>query len=135
MKSTLLVLCLLSVWLSAAHAELRFPDFASLSPAQQQAWGYQLKIDKGSLGLTISPAAAKAYEGARLFLRDEQKRIMAEIHMDMIRLPDGSLSLNMNLFENLRGSAELIIYSSRLEGAVAFPNFGGFTFHLSSPQP
>lgn len=138
MKSAILALCFSGILLLSARAEAEFPAFESLSPEAKQAWGYTVNVNKGTnptLGITITPAAAKAYQGARLYIRDDQKRTLAEINMGMTRSPDGSLSLSVSLLENLRGSAELIIYSSYLDGAPITPNFAGFTFRLSSPQP
>lgn len=138
MKSTFIALCISGLLLLSARSETQFPDFAKLSPADQQAWGFIVHINKGAnpgLGVTISPKAAKACRGARLYLRDDQNRTLAEINTGLTRSPDGSLSIRISLQEALRGSAELIIYCNYLEGAPITPDFGGFTFHLSSPQP
>jgi len=138
MKSTFIALCISSLFLLSARAELQFPDFAKLSPADQQAWGYTVNINKGAnpgLGITISPKAAKACQGARLYIRDEQHRTLAEVNTGLTRSPDGSLSISISLQEPLRGSSELIIYCGHVDGAPITRNFGGFTFRLSSPQP
>ena len=138
MKSTFIGICTSGFMLLSASAELQFPDFASLSPADQQVWGYTVTTTKGgnpNLGITISPKAAAACQGARLYIRDDQRRTLAEINTGLTRAPDGSLSISISLLEALRGSAELIVYSAYVDGAPITPNFGGFTFRLSSPQP
>jgi hypothetical protein len=134
MKPTFIAIGVCITFLFSARAEFDFPDFAKLSPAEQQASGYTVTINKGtkpSLIISISPKAAEACKGARLYLRDEKQRELAEISMGLMRSPDGTLSISISLREHLRGAAELIIFSN----APISPNFGGFTFRLSQTQP
>jgi hypothetical protein len=138
MRSTFFAFCILSSLLLSARAELQFPEFAKLTPAEQQSWGYTTKVNERptpTLTVSLSPAAAKAYQGARLFLRESQTGAHSETKPTESRLPDGSISLVVSLAESFRGSAELVVFSHSIPGAFITPNFGGFTFWLSSPQP
>jgi hypothetical protein len=135
MKKTFLVLCISGVIQHSAMAELDFPEFTKLRPAAQQAWGYTVEINEGPkprLIVTLSPTAAKSYQGARLFLRDTQSGTTTETPPTITRSPDGSISLSVSLDETFQGSADLIVFQGHVPGAPLSPNFGGFTFRLSS---
>lgn len=138
MKSIVLAISVFAIALLPARAEMQFPEFAKLSQADQQAWGYTATVNNGTspdLSIRVAPHAAKACKGARLYIRDAQNRTLAEINAGLTQRPDGSVAISVSLEEPLRGSAELIVYSDFVQGAPITPNFGGFTFRLLSPQP
>jgi hypothetical protein len=114
---------------------MQFPLFESLSPEVQKAWGYVVQKSPGNnpeLSILIPPAAAKFCRGGRLYIRDGNKHILAETTMGLNRTKDGGLGIQVSLFAQLRGSAELIIYTSEIPGAPFMGDFGGFTFVISN---
>jgi hypothetical protein len=136
-KMKYLTLSLLLVVLSASlcRAEMQFPLYESLSPEVQKAYGYVVQKSPGNnpgLSIIIPPAAAKYCDSARLYIRDGSKHILVETNMGLNRMKDGGLGINVNLFEQLHGSAELIIYTRETPGGPFMGDFGGFTFAISN---
>jgi hypothetical protein len=128
-----LLICLLTA--SPGRAEMQFPLYETLSPEVQKAYGYVVQKSPGNnpgLSIQIPKAAAKFCTGARLYVRDGNKRMLVETNMGLNRTKDGGLGINVNLFEQLHGSAELIIYTSELPDAPFMGDFGGFTFTISN---
>ena len=116
-----------------ARAEMQFPLYENLAPETKTVWGYTVEKFVGHnwhnamFRLVIPPKAAKSYQGARLYLKNRQGKTLAEVNTGLSKAEDGSLSINIELFEGF-GSAELIIYTNRLPEAPFLGDFGGFTF-------
>ncbi len=134
MKFWLLVGFLFMAFTETMHAEMQFPDFESLSKADQQKWGYVISRINGnnpSFRLTISPTSAHYCKDARLYFKNNQGTLLAEINISLGHSTDGSINIGLDLFEALDGNAELIVYTNQIPGALAKTDFGGFTFKVS----
>jgi hypothetical protein len=114
-------------------AEMQFPDFESLNPKNQHAWGYIVHRTKGTnpnLKITIPPAAAKLCKGVRLYTKTSTGRLLSECNISPTKNGNGSLQIALEVFEELNGYAEVVIYSEEMPGAPMKGDFGGFTFKL-----
>ncbi len=119
------------------QAETQCPDFESLSPDVQKKWGYKVHRVEGSnpsISVEISPSSAPYCKAARLCLKDKNKKLLAEINIAPWTTKDGTMKFTLNIFDDLDGYGELIIYTDRLPDPtipLTGDGFGGFTFKLS----
>jgi hypothetical protein len=135
MKHIVFGLILFLVCLFPLRAEMQFPIYENLPLTTQKAWNYTVQKSSGNnpgLSIHVPRSAAKYCTGARLYIRDGRKRVLAEINLGLNRVKDGGLDIKVDLFEQLRGTAELIVYTGEMPGAPAMLDFGGFTFTLSN---
>ena len=122
-----------------AKAEMQFPEYDSLSTEQQKAWGYKVDLfvgqnyHNGWIYVSIPPKAAKYCHGARILLRDKQKKLLSTIDAGLIQGKDGSLSIRIELMSAF-ADAELIVDTDEIPGAGYLGDFGGFSFSLTT-QP
>jgi hypothetical protein len=118
----------------SARAEMQFPLYDSLSSQDKSACGY--KVNQSSIGNTaylaveIPSRTAKYCGGARLYVYDENKRMILQSDVGLHPTKDGGLAISAEL--DKKGIVELIIYSGEVPGVVASKfDFGGFTFRVA----
>jgi hypothetical protein len=126
-------LAVLTVFILAAPAiaEMEFPQHERQSKEFQSSWEYKITRTQGSnpsFSVTIPPKAAAKCSRARVCIRNTKNRLLAQFDVTPTRQSDGSIIFTMALFEDLDGSAELIVYTDLVQGAIPLRNFGGFTF-------
>jgi hypothetical protein len=106
----------------SARAEMQFPLYDSLSSQDKSACGYR--------AVEIPSRTAKYCGGARLYVYDENKRMILQSDVGLHPTKDGGLAISAEL--DKKGIVELIIYSGEVPGVVASKfDFGGFTFRVA----
>jgi hypothetical protein len=134
MKTYLLSSVLIAMMSLTVFAEMQFPAFESLSEKDQKAWGYTIHRNYGnnpSISISIPAAAAKYCQAIRLYTKNKKGRLLTECNIAPLKNADGSLGITLNVFEDLEGYSELIVYTTEVPGAPRMGDFGGFTFLLS----
>ena len=134
MKALFSILLFFAV-VSQATARPVFEDYDGLSPETKAAWGYTVSRSSGAnpgLYVRIPPKMVKLYKAAKLFVYDAQDQLVLETVMGLQPTSDGGLEINVNLREELKARAELVVASDGDSTIAMFPEFAGFTFKLSN---
>jgi len=135
MKHKAIILLILIA--TCARGEMWFPEFETLSSADQRSWGMTIQRVMGgnpSIFVSLPPDTAPYCTAARIYIRNLDGRLVSEINASLTPQEDGSKSITVNLFDTIQGTADLIVYMRQKPDAPAIRNFGGFSFRLNNKK-